>query len=162
MLKDQIKKDQIAAMKSGDQLRRTTLGTLLSVIKNRELVKRGQLSKTISDEAKLEQESQLTDDEAVEAISSEVKKRKDAMEQFSAANRQDLADKEKEEKNILLTYLPQQLSEEEIKAEIAVLIKELGVTDIKDMGRVIKEAMAKLKGRVDGGRLSQIVKQALL
>lgn len=162
MLKEQLKKDQIAAMKQGDQLRRTVLSTLFSAIKNRELAKRGQLSKTVTEAAELEKQSELKDEEILEVIASEVKKRKDAAEQFRTAGRTDLAEKEEVEMAMLMAYLPQQLSDQEVKEEVAALIQQLGATSVKDMGKIIGAAMGKLKGRVDGGRLSQIVKEMLV
>lgn len=161
MLKEQIQKELNEALKSGDQLKRLVLGMLITAVKNKELIKRGQLSKTISDPAELAQKSQLDNSEEIEVVASEVKKRKEAIEQFNAGNRPELAQKEKKEMDILLSYLPAQLNDAEIKIEIEKIIKETGAKDIKDMGRVIGLVMAKLKGQADGGAVSRLVKELL-
>lgn len=162
MLKDQLKKEQIAAMKAGEQLKRTVLGSLMAAIKNKELHKRGQLASSITDSVKLEEASRLDDEEILEVIAAEVKKRKDAVEQFKAGGRDDLAQQEKQEHDLLMIYLPEQAGEEEIKKEIAQVVGQWGVKDIKEMGKVMGAVMAKLKGRVDGGLVSKLVKEALL
>lgn len=161
MLKQQLQKELNESLKSGDQAKRLVLGMLMTAVKNKELAKRQQLSKTISDAAELEKQSQLMDEEIIETIAGEVKKRKEAAEQFTVGGREELAQKEKSEMNILLTYLPEQLGEDEIRAEVQKTISELGASGNKDMGRVIGAVMAKLKGRVDGGAVSKIVKELL-
>jgi len=161
MTKDKIQKDLNDALKSGDQLRRLTLGMLINAIKNKELAKRALLSKTISDASQLEKQSQLNDDEILEAITSEVKKRRESIEQFQSGGRKELAQKEKLEMDILLGYLPEQMSEQEIRAEVQKTISELGAQGPKDMGKVIGAVMGKLKGRADGGLVSKIAKELL-
>lgn len=166
MLKQKLQEDLNKSLKSGDQLKRLVLGMVMTAIKNRELAKRQQLSKTVSDTVGLEKQSQLTDEEIIEAIAGEVKKRKEAIEQFRAGGREELAQKEKSEMDILLTYLPEQMSENEIRAEVQKIISELGTPPAgglgsKDMGRVIGAVMAKLKGRADGSVVSKIVKKLL-
>jgi len=161
MLKQQLQKDLNESLKSGDQLKRLVLGMAMNAVKNKELGKRQQLSKGISDVGELEKQSQLNDEEVVEVIASEVKKRKEAMEQFKTGGRDELAQKEKSEMDILLTYLPEQLGEEEIRAEIQKIISETGATGIKDMGKVIGAVMAKLKGKADGSIVSKIAKELL-
>lgn len=161
MLKEQIQKEINDALKSGDKIKRLVLGMLLSSAKNREIIKRAQLNKIVNDKDQLENQSQLNDEEILETIASEVKKRKEAIEQFNAGNRQELARKEKIEMDILLNYLPAQLSEEEIKMEVKKILNELDVTDIKETGKVIGKIMTKLKGRADGGLVSRIVKEEL-
>lgn len=162
MLKEKIQKDLNETLKSGDQLKRLVLGMLMTAIKNRELSKRQQLSKTVSDAVKLEEESRLTDDEALEVISSEVKKHKESIEQFRAGGREELAQKEKSEMDILLVYLPEQLNEEGVRAEIQKTISEINAQGQKDMGKVIGAVMAKFKGRADGGMVSKIAKELLV
>lgn len=161
MLKKQLQKELNEALKSGDQLRRSVLSLLMTAIKNRELAKRQQLSKTMTDIAELEKQSQATDDEVLEVIASETKKRREAIEQFKAGGREDLAQKEKSEMDILASYLPEQASEEEVRAEVQKAIAELNAQGLKDMGRVIGTVMAKLKGKIDGGTVSKIVKELL-
>jgi hypothetical protein len=161
MLKEQLQKELNDALKSGDQLKRSVLSLLLTAIKNRELAKRQKLSKTVSEVEELEKQSQLTDEEILEVIAGEAKKRKEAIEQFKAGGREDLAQKEKSEMDILASYLPEQASEEEIRAEVQKVITELNAQGFKDMGKVIGAAMAKLKGKADGGTVSKIVKEIL-
>ncbi len=137
------------------------MSLLMTAIKNRELAKRQQLTKTITEIAELEKQSQLTDDEVLEVIASETKKRREAIEQFKAGGREDLAQKEKSEMDILAAYLPEQASEEEVRAEIQKTIAELNAQGFKDMGKVIGAVMTKLKGKIDGGTASKIVKELL-
>jgi len=161
MLKEQLQKEMTEALKAGNQLKRLVLGTLITAVKNKELAKRGQIGKITNDQKELAEKSQLTNEEVLELISSEVKKRKDSIEQFKAGGRQDLADKEKSEMEILLAYLPEQLSEEEVKNQIQKIIEETGAISQKEMGKVIGVAMVKLKGRADGGLVSKITKELL-
>src|SRR3990167_891428 len=109
MLKQQLQKELTEALKTGNQLKRLVLGTLMTAVKNKELAKRGQIGKTTNDTKELEEKSRLTEEEVLEVISSEVKKRKDSVEQFKKGGRHDLANKEKAEMDILLAYLPEQL-----------------------------------------------------
>ena len=162
MLKEQLKKEQIAAMKAGEQLKRTVLGSLMAAIKNKELNKRGQLASSIAEAVKLEEVSQLSDEEILEVIASEVKKRKDSIEQFRAGGREDLAQQEQQEMAILAGHLPEQASEEDIRKEVILAVEQSGAKDIKEMGKVIGLVMAKLKGRADGGLVSKLVKEVLL
>ena len=162
MLKQQLQKDLNESLKSGNQLKRLVLGMVMTAIKNKELGKRQQLSKTVSDTGELEKQSQLTDEEIIEVVAGEVKKRKESVEQFKAGGREELAQKEKSEMDILLAYLPEQMGESEICAEIQKTISETGATSAKDVGKVIGAVMAKLKGRADGGMVSKIVKKLLI
>jgi uncharacterized protein YqeY len=161
MLKQQLQKDQNESLKSGNQLKRLVLGMVVTAVKNRELAKRTQLSKTTSDTGELEKRSQLTDEEIIEVIAGEVKKRKESVEQFRAGGREELAQKEKSEMDILLAYLPEQMPENKIRAEVQKTFSELGASGAKDMGKVIGVVMAKLKGRADGGLVSKIAKKLL-
>lgn len=161
MLKDQIQKDQNEALKSGEKLKRLVLGMLTTAIKNKELAKRTQLSKTISDTAELEHKSQLTNEETVAVVGSEMKKRKESVEQFRSGGREELAQKEEEEMRILSVYLPEQLSEEEVKAEIKSAISDSNAGGVKDTGKVMGLVMARVKGKADGGLVSRLVKEML-
>lgn len=161
MLQEQIRQELNQALKSGDQLKRLVLGTLLTAVKNRQLAKRTQLSKTVTDSAELEKQSQLNDEEILEAIVGEVKKRKDSIEQFKNGGRNDLAEKEESEMKILVSYLPEQLSEEEIRKEVSDAIAKTGAKTPQDMGKVIGTVMSKIKGRADGGTISKIAKELL-
>ena len=161
MLKDKLQGDMMDALKSGNSQKRTLLGMVLTAIKNREFEKRTKLSKTEKDIAKLEEQSKLNDEEIVEVISSEIKKRKDAIEQYEKGGRPDLAEQEKKEAEMLMTYMPEQMSEEDVRAEVKKAINETGAKDMKEMGKVIGAVMAKVKGKDDGQTVSRIVKEEL-
>ncbi len=161
MLQEEIKKSLNESLKSGDQLRRLVLGTLLTAIKNRQLTRRTQLSKTVTDTAELEKQSQLNDEEVLEVVASEVKKRKDSIEQFKNGGRNDLAEKEESEMKILTSYLPQQLSEEEVRKEVTGAISQIGAKTPQEMGKVIAAVMLKVKGRAGGSIVSKIAKELL-
>ncbi len=161
MIKPQLQAEMTEALKAGNQLKRLVLGTLMTAIKNKELVKRGQIGKITNDQKELAEKSQLTNEEVLEVIASEVKKRKDSIEQFQKGGRNDLVEKEKAEAEILMAYLPEQLSEEKIRNEIQRVIEELNATSAREMGQVIGAVMAKLKGRADGGTVSKIAKELL-
>jgi uncharacterized protein len=161
MLKEQLKKESNESLKSGNQLKRSVLGMLLSAVQSKELSKRAKLSETVTDIAELEKQSQLNDEEVLGVIMSEIKKRKESVEQFEIAKRKELADKERAEIEILSVYMPAQLSEDEIKSEIKQAISGLNASGPKDMGKVISTVMAKLKGKADGGIVSKMVKELL-
>lgn len=148
-------------MKSGEQVKRLVLGTLLSVIKNKELEKRTKLSKSVNDMAELEKQSILTDDEVVQAIASEIKKRKESVELYRQGAREELAQKEEVEIKILQDYMPEQLSEDKIREEVVAAIKSTGAAGPQDMGKVIGAVVGKFKGQVDGGTVSKIAKELL-
>ncbi len=148
---DKLKNDQKESLKSGDAKKRMVIGMVLNSVKNRELQKR----------AKSGQEEHLSDEEVLEVISSEVKKRKESIESFKVGGRQELAQSEKEELDILMTYMPEQMSEDAIREEVKKTIIETGAKDVKDMGKIIGAVMAKIKGKAEGGLVSKIVKEEL-
>jgi uncharacterized protein YqeY len=94
-------------------------------------------------------------------INTQVKQRREAMAEYTKAGRLDLAQKEEEELNVLLSFLPPQLSPEELAAEVSGVIAELGASGPKDLGKVIKSAMARLAGRADGKVVQEIARQRL-
>jgi len=102
----------------------------------------------------------LSNDEELKIVQRLVKQRRDSAAEYSAQNRQDLADKEITEANVIAAYLPQQLSDEELTAEIKAIIAEMGAT-MKEMGKVIGAASKKLTGKTDGKTISEKVKQLL-
>jgi len=105
--------------------------------------------------------SVIDDDDIVQILSREVKQRREALEEFEKANRQDLVDKTKDEIEILLEYLPKQLSKDEIMEIIRQVTVDEGANSIKDMGRVMSAVVSKTKGRADGKLVSQLVKEYL-
>jgi uncharacterized protein YqeY len=145
-LKDQIISDMTAAMKAQDSARTSTLRMLKAAIMNREK----------------EGSGELTDEDVQKLLRSQVKQRRDSVEQFEKGGRQELADKEKAEIAIIETYLPQAASQEEIDQAVAAAVTETGASSMKDMGAVMKAAMAKLAGKnADGKAVSQAVKGQL-
>ncbi|PIV65272.1 MAG: glutamyl-tRNA amidotransferase [Candidatus Nealsonbacteria bacterium CG01_land_8_20_14_3_00_12] len=162
-LKGKIQNELQEAVKNREELKSSVLRLLLSAIFNKEKEKRYKLSKQKPEfkEKDLEKESQLVNEEVIEVISSEIKKRKESIELFEKGEREDLVEKETKEKEILEKYLPEQLSEEEIKKLAKETIEKIGAKEIKDMGKVMAELMPKVKGRADGGLVSKIAKELL-
>jgi len=109
----------------------------------------------------LEKESGLLEDEVLEIISSEIKKRKEAALLFEKGKRMDLSEKERAEAKILEKYLPEQLSEEEIKKLAREIIEKMGIKEMKDVGKVMAELMPRVKGRTEGGLVSKIIRELL-
>ena len=145
-LKDKIISDMTAAMKAKDVARTSTLRMVKAAITNRE--KEGGAA--------------LTDDDVMKLLRSQLKQRRDSVEQYGAAGRQDLADKETAEITVIEEYLPQAASEAEIEQAVADAVAETGATSMKDMGAVMKAAIAKLAGKNADGRLvSETVKKKL-
>lgn len=147
-ISDQIQKDMVDAMRSRDELRLSTLRMVKSAIKNKEIDKR----------------APLDDKEAQQVLSTLIKQRKDSIEHFQKGGRQELADKEAAEIKLIEAYLPKALGEEEITAAVKATIAEMGSPTLKDMGTVMKNAMAKLQAsgaRVEGKTVSDIVKKHL-
>ena len=163
MLKNRIQDETIKAMKESNELLLITLRMLSAAIITKEKEKRFKISKQKPelDEQGLVKESQLTDEEIIEVISSEIKKRRDAVALYEKGNRQELADKEKKEIEILQKYLPEQMSEEEVKKLVQEAIAKTGAKEAKDMGKVMKEVSPQVKGKADGSLVSKIVKDLL-
>lgn len=140
MLKEKLSQDLKDAMKAHEAQRRDVLRMLTSAVKNKEIEKR----------------VELTDEQVLEVIASEVKKRKDSVTQFIAGNRKDLAEKEEAEIAVLAGYLPAQMDEDELKK----IVTET-VSGMKNVGEAMKAVMAKVKGKADGALVSKLVKDAL-
>jgi uncharacterized protein YqeY len=144
-LKDRITEDMKTAMRAKDAPRLLTIRGLLAALKQREV-----------------DERIVLDDAAVVAIIDKlVKQRKDSITQFAAGGRQDLVDKEAAELAVLEGYLPQRLGTEEVQAEVAALVAELGATGPADMGRTMAAAKARFAGRAEMSLVSAAVKSAL-
>ena len=145
-LKQQIISDMTAAMKAQDAARTSTLRMLKAAITNREKEGGGE----------------LTDEDVQKLLRSQMKQRRDSVEQFEKAGRQELADKEKAEISIIESYLPQAASQEEIDQAVVAAISETGASSMKDMGAVMKAVMASLAGKnADGKMVSETVKSKL-
>ncbi|MDP2741330.1 MAG: GatB/YqeY domain-containing protein, partial [bacterium] len=162
MLKQDIQIASTDALKKGDELVSTTLRMVLAFIITKEKDKRYKISKQKPErpggypEEDLIKESNLTDEETIDVISSEIKKRKDAIALYEKGNRQELADKEKKEIEILKKYLPEQIPADELKKIIEESINKTGAKEIKDMGKVMADLMPKVKGKADSGEISRI------
>lgn len=139
------------AMKAGNAAKRMVLSLLQSAIKNKELQKRAKSGKA----------EELNDEEIMDVISSEAKKRKESVESYEKGGREELAQKERDELSILMEYMPEQMPEDEIRTEAKKAIAEIGAKDIKEMGKVLGALMPKLKSRADGQIVSRIVKEEL-
>ncbi len=155
-----LTEDMKAAMKSGDSQTLLTVKLLISAIHNKEIEKRTKLSKQVTDAQELEEKSRLTDEEIIEVISSEVKKRKDSIAAYESA-RPDLAEKEKQELEILKRYAPKELSEEEVRTFVKAKIVETGASSAKDFGKVMGRVTQETKGRADGALVKKIVEEEL-
>ena len=163
MLKEKIKQDLKNALKEARETELSVLRMVFSAITNKEKEKRYKKIKEKPDlkEEELEKESQLTDEEVLEVISFEAKKRKEAVSLFEKGGRRDLAEKEKKETEILEKYLPEPLSEEEIKKLAKEAVEKTGAGEMKDMGKVIAELMPKVKGKAEGSLVSKIIRELL-
>ena len=166
MLREKINQDLKRAMRDKDELLILVLRSINSEIHNKEIEKTRQKRKaylggpaTIPQEADLGGE--LTDEEVTEVVASEAKKRKEAIEEFKKGDREDLAEKEEKELEILKKYLPEQIGEEQIKQEAQKTIEEIGATGPQDTGKVMSVLMPKLKGKAEGGVVSKIVDELL-
>jgi hypothetical protein len=142
--------DLKAAMKAKDKVRLRTLRSLRAALKNKEIEQRQG-----GEAASLSEEDQLA------IVRKEVKQRKESIEQYESAGRDDLVGKEKEELEVLTEYLPEPLSDEELRDTLEAIIDETGASSMADMGPVMGRAMAELRGRVDGSRVQQMVKALL-
>ncbi len=160
-LKERIQASLKKAMSEKDQLKVSVLRMLMAAVFNKEKEKRAKLSKTEEELEKLDELSKLTDEEIIEVISSEGKKRRDSIEQYEKGNRQDLAEQEKKELEILADYLPEQMGEEEIKKLVQEKIEEIGASGPKDTGKVMGALMPQLKGKADGTTVNKIVQEEL-
>ena len=143
---EQVQQDMVAAMRARDELRLSTLRLMKSALKNKEIEKRGALDEK----------------EELQVFSTLIKQRKDSIEAFEKGNRPELAKKEAEEIVIIEAYMPKAVSEADVIATVKATIAEMGSPTMKDMGTVMKNAMAKFAGaRVDGKLVSDTVKKEL-
>jgi hypothetical protein len=142
---ERLNEDMKQAMKSQDKFRLSVIRMVRSSIKN----------------AEIERQHPLDDQEVLDILQREVKQRKDSLQDFEKAGRQDLVDQVNEEIRILQEYMPQQMSEEEIIALVQQTIQETGASSKADMGKVMGALMPKVKGRADGKLVNRIVQQYL-
>jgi len=153
MLKQNIQADSTEALKAGEQFRLGVLRMLLASILTKEKDKKYK--------EKIEGEAQLTDEQILEVISSEIKKRKDAIALYEQGKRPELAEIEKKEIEVLKKYLPEQLSPEMLKKLVTEAVAKTGAKEMKDMGKIMAELMPKVKGKADNSEISKIIKELL-
>ena len=144
-LEERLVEEMKQAMKSNDKLRLSTIRMIRSALKNKEI----------------ELRKKLEDEEVVKVIQVMVRKGEESVEQFQIGGRMDLVEKEKKEIEILKSFLPQPLSQEEILKIIDQSIQETQVSSLKDIGKVMKSVMPKIGGKADGKLINQLVKEKL-
>ena len=140
-LTEQVRADLTESMKARDAEKTSTLRMLQSAFKY----------------AQIEAGHELGDDEALAVLRKAVKQRLDSIEQFTKGNRPELAEKERREMDLLKAYMPPELSDAEIEAGLREIVAATGAQSKKDMGKVMKEATARFKGRADGKKIQEIV-----
>ncbi|WP_110932124.1 GatB/YqeY domain-containing protein [Paenibacillus bouchesdurhonensis] len=144
-LSERLNEDMKQAMKSQDKFKLSTIRMVRATIKNLEI----------------DLKRPLNDNEVLDILSREIKQRKDALQEFEKAGRDDLAAKVKAEAEIIAVYLPEQLTEEEIKVIVQQTIQETGASSKAEIGKVMSALMPKVKGRADGKLVNQAVQQLL-
>ncbi len=144
-LLDKLSEDLKESLKSRNSIKSSVIRLLKSSIKYREIEKKAPLS----------------DDEIIEVIMSGIKQRRESVEQFSKGGRIDLVQKESNEIEIMQAYLPQPLTREELVNEVKSVMMEVGATSAKDMGKVMKALMPRVKGRAEGTKVSSIVRELM-
>lgn len=144
-LTEKIRADMTSAMKAQEKDRLSTLRMLQSSLKN-EQINAGH---------------ELSDEEAMTVIRKAMKQRQDSIEQYTNAGRTELADKERAEMELLKAYLPAELSDEELEAGLREIVASTGAQSKKDLGKVMKEATARYKGRADGKKIQELVSRLL-
>ena len=145
MLKEKLLEDLKESMKEKNLIRKNTVQMIRAAILQVE-----------KDKA-----IELNDDQIIDIIAKEAKKRKDAQADFEKSGREDLINQNKEELSILTEYLPKQLSRDEVKAEVQKIISEIGATSMKDMGAIMKEAKAKMGASAEGKTINEVAKEIL-
>ena len=153
-MKEQLAEDLKGAMRAGDSIRRDVLRLLLTAISNAEIAR-----VDVKDESAAR--TGLDDAGVLDVIQKQAKQRRDSIEEYGKAKRQDLVDRETAELAILQSYLPEQMSREEIAAAVREIIAETGSSGARDKAKVMPAAMARLKGRAAGGAINEVVTELL-
>ncbi len=148
-LKEKIDLDLKNSMKSGDKTRLNAIRSIRATL----------LEKEVS--IRVAGKGVLSEEQEIEVLVSLAKKRRDAIEQFTAGNRPDLAATELSELNVIEEYLPEPVSDEEVRSAIEEIVAKTGATSMKDIGKVMGLAMKALKGKADGTKVQEIVKSLL-
>lgn len=142
---DQLNEDMKAAMKAREKDRLTTIRMIKAAIQNEEIAKG----------------RKLTPDEEITILSREKKQRMDSYEEFEKAGREDLIENLEKELEVVTQYLPEQLSDDEVRSIVQETIEEVGAESMKDMGKVMSNIMPKVAGAADGSKINQMVKEEL-
>ncbi|HEX5479542.1 MAG TPA: GatB/YqeY domain-containing protein [Dehalococcoidia bacterium] len=153
-LKEQISNDLKEAMRSGDALRRDVMRSVLTAISNAEIAR-------VDTKDESAARTSLEDDAVVGVLRKQAKQRRDSIEEYAKAGRQDLVDRERGELEIITEYLPAEMSRDDIAREVAAVIAEAGATGPGDKGKVMPLAMQRLKGRADGRVINEVVTDLL-
>ena len=144
-LKQKLADDLKQAMRDGDKVKRSAIRLAMAAIKNAEIAR----------------QAALEDSDILGVITKEVRQRKESIEAFKQGGRQELVSQEEAEMAVLESYLPQQMSRDEIVAEARRVIGEVGAESIRDKGKVMPQLIAKLKGRADGREINEVVTELL-
>jgi len=160
-LKEKIQQDFKEAFKNKEEVKVSTFKMLQSEIKNAEIAKKTKLSKdeNVSD---IDAKSQLNDEEIIQVIGKEAKKRRDAIEIYKKEGRSELQKREEDELAVLSGYLPEQISEDEIKKIVEESIRDSGAAGPQEVGKIMKVLMPKVKGKADGALVNKIAKEVIV
>jgi uncharacterized protein YqeY len=153
-LKEQLAEDLKDAMRAGDARRRDTLRSLLTAIRNTEIAR-----VNVKDESASRKD--LADADVLEVVAKQAKQRRESIEEYKKARRDDLVAVETEELAIIDAYLPRQMSRDEVMAEVRAVIAETGASGPADKAKVMPAAIARTKGRVDGRVVNEVVTELL-
>ena len=153
-LKDQISDDLKDAMRSGEVVRRETLRSVLAAIRNAEIAR-----VNVKDESATRQE--LGDNDVLDVLQKQAKQRRESIEEYKKAGRQDLVDRESAELEIISAYLPAQMGRDEIVAEVRKAMEETGAGGPGDKSKLMPVVMGRLKGRADGRAINEVVTELL-
>lgn len=144
-LKEKLQKDLVEAMRARDTLKVDVIRLLRNSIRQKEI----------------ELKKELTDDEVVKILNNAARQRKESIKAYEAGGREDLVEREKRELEIIESYLPERLSQEELIKIVEDVIKEVGASSLRDIGKVMPKVMAMVKGRADGSEVQAIVRSKL-
>jgi uncharacterized protein YqeY len=163
MLKQKIQSDVKEAMKQKNQEMVSVLRMALGAISSKEKEKRYNIAKENPEKSEedLNKESEFGDEEIIGAITSEIKKRKDAIALYEQGGRPELAENEQKEIAILMNYLPAQIPADELKKMVQSSIEKIGATSVKDTGKIMADLMPQVKGKADNSEISKIIKELL-
>ncbi|OQX94934.1 hypothetical protein B6I21_08070 [candidate division KSB1 bacterium 4572_119] len=142
---DKLMSEMKEAMKTKDQVRLGTVRMLISQLKN----------------ARIDSGEELTPEQELSVLTTAAKRRKEAITVYETSGREDLLEQEQKELAIINEFLPEQISDKDIEQEVAAIIEETGATSLRDLGKVMSEAMKRLKGKADGKKVQTIVRSKL-